>query len=773
MAPPRPNRTTLNYGDLDQLGGAPPPQQSPFGPAVIDLSNARAPQPIAPDADGVVKIDHADGAVTIELNPSSINPTDKPDSDNLAEQMSEDELSRIAAEILDGVEQDEQSRKDWLETRAKAIRMLALKIDEPRGDMGTSAAPLEGMSTVRHPLLLQAAVAFQAGARAELLPADGPAKVRNDMPPGAPQAPPPAPGQPPQPHPDQGSAPLDEMANLLESKFNHYLTSVDKEYVADTDRMFFNVAWGGDGFKKIYHCPLKRRPISRSVDPEDLIVSDSEIDLHSCPRITQRIRMSRATLRRMQIVGAYRDIDIPRDPSPFIVDVVTKERADITGQSPQPARPKDMPYTIYESYVELDLDEFAPKQFKGEALPLPYRVAIEKDSRKILAIHRDWDEKDELCNRRRTFVQFPFIRGIGFYGIGFVHLIGQIVVALTAGWRLALDSGMFGNFSGFAYAKQAGRQLTNQFRCPPGGGIGLDVPGNMSIKDVLMPFPYKEMGPAFPAWLNHVEELGKQVAMVANSNVSEGTQNAPVGTTLALIEQNSKVVASAFKRLHAAQAEEFAALKDLFAEDPDAMFRDEKAGQQTPQWQRDKFQTAIQQYDLVPVADPNNPTSLHRSGKAAVLKMLQKDNPQIYNAMAIDRRVLSLSNIDPEGIFMPPLSQDQQLQQAMRNPQVMLAQAKLQLQQQQINIKQKQLQIQAAEAAMKQQGIAADRASDQQIAQAELDLKREQLQADMMELRIKQLDTEMSHVTALSGGSSSHPPRPGAGHAPPMRQGAP
>lgn len=618
--------------------------------------------------DGVLKIENEDGTVTIDFNPSESDlsddnePEDNNFSANLAKKMDESKLATIATDLLDGIQRDDDSRKDWLETRALGIGLLGLKLEKPRSDAGSSSAPLEGMSTVRHPLLLEATVSFQATARAELLPASGPVKVRNDTPfppssviaktlpkPPAPPSPtglspPPEPPLPPQDGPD-------ELAQALEKDFNHYLTCIATEYVPDTDRMLFYVGFGGDGFKKVYNCPLRRRPVSESIDAEDLIVSNSATDLHNCIRITHRIKMRKSILKRMQILGVYRDVDLSPPAVQPPKNPVEKIKDEIAGQTKVAQQPEDRDYEVYEIYCELDLDEFAPKHFKNKGLPLPYRVTIEKESRKILDIRRNWEEDDKECMAKRYFVQFPLIRGLGFYGLGYIHLLGNTTVALTAAWRLQLDNGMFSNFPGFLYAKGIGRQYTNQFRVPPGGGVPVDIGAQQSIRDAIMPLPYKETGPSFSAFSTHVEEVGRRLASTANINVGEGKQDAPVGTTLALIEQASKVMDSAHKRLHAAQAEEFGLLKERFKEDPEAFWRHNK--KTTIAWQKDQFIKALDDHNIVPVADPNNPTSLHRMAKAMAIKELQKASPNLYDPMSVDRRVMSIADINPEGLFRP------------------------------------------------------------------------------------------------------------------------
>jgi hypothetical protein len=753
-----------NRRDAADIGTMRPDMNSPSnapitGPSIVDLGAGTS---MAIDQSGqATSFELGDGSVLIDLNPFGMAETQESDEDdrdgafgdNLAIDMDRTELARISAELLDGIRQDEESRRDVLETRQKGIKLLGLKIEEPRGDTGTSSAPLEGMSTVRHTLLLEACASFQAGARAELLPSEGPVKVRVDTPIGAPPA---QPGQPPQ---GLGTQPLDELAEGLQKEMNNYLTTTASEYVPDTDRMLFTVAFSGDGFKKLYHDPLKRRPVSISVDPEDLIVSNMATDIESCGRVTHRMRMRRSILRRMQILGAYRDVPLQQAAVADVPDAVKQEIADVQGAKVEPMRPKDVDYTLYECYTELDLDEFAPPQFKGKALPLPYRVTIEKDSHQILEISRNWKPEDSLCQARQTFVQYPFIPALGFYSLGFLHLLGNTTLALTAATREMLDAGMFANFPGFVYAKQVGRQLTNQFRCPPGGGVAIDLPSGQKVGDVVMPLPYKEVGPAFPAFIQHVEQNGRQLAMVSNAPVAEGKQDAPVGTTLALIEQQTKVLGSAFKRLHIAQSREFKLLVELFEEDPAALWRHSK--KPVVAWTKRLVLQALQKYELVPVADPNNPTSLHRMAKAAMLKTLQTANPNIYDPIAVDRRILTMAAIDPEGLFKGPQPQGP-------DPMMMLMMARMQIAQLQLQIKDKEMQIKSATAAMQQQGKAADRASKERIEILKGQIVASQQEMQMIMDRLK-LNADM--IMHVHGMMTKQHGGPTAFEGPPGQQG--
>lgn len=716
----------------------PYPTPTPPALSLVDGTNREQKTPDVSYEDGALKINNADGSVTIDFNAGDEKDEGPEDTDfnkNLAKEINDGELSSIATSLLEGIENDIQSRKEWVDTRSLGIALLGLKLEKPRSDAGTSSAPLEGMSVVRHPLLLEATVSFQATARAELLPAAGPVKVRNDSP------------VPPKDVLRETSASQDladsmqnkdDLSQALEKDMNHYLTHIATEYVPDTDRMLFYVGFGGDGFKKVYNCPLRRRPVSESVDAEDMIVSNAATDMRNCSRVTHRIRMRKSTLRRMQILGAYRDVELSL-PIPKPPDAAEKKKQEIAGVKDTHKRPEDQDYTIYECYCELDLNEYAPKEFKGKGVPLPYRVTIEDGSRKVLDVRRNWDEEDEQCLAKHYFVQFPFIRGLGFYGLGYIHLLGNTTSALTASWRLMLDAGMFSNFPGFLFAKGAGRQNTNTFRVAPGTGQGVDVGSQGSIRDSIMPLPYKEVGASFTSFVSHVEEVGRRLASTANSNVGEGKQDAPVGTTLALIEQASKVMDSAHKRLHAAQAEEFKLLKERFREDPEAFWRHNK--KPTIQWKKDQFIAALNACELVPVADPNNPTSLHRAAKAQIIKTLQAASPDLYDPTAVDMRIFRISDIDPEGLFRPTPAP------AAPDPRMVAIQEKAKAQQNQSQIQLLEAQIKAASS----QAAVADKEKDRQSRE-----RLEQMKIQLQALKLQQEQIIHAHDAQRDAAMAAH-----------------
>ncbi|MDE2096877.1 MAG: hypothetical protein KGL39_06480 [Patescibacteria group bacterium] len=716
-----------------------PPLTVPFGPLPAVAQSAPVEVKLWDDEPrqngNAVEKPQSDGGVIVDFNPKgrkqSQGSTGRFDA-NLAEKMDESELDEIASDLLRGIAADDQSRQDWLTTHAEGIKLLGLVLEDSGSAPDASSAQFEGLSTSRHPLMLEACLLFQAEARAALLPAAGPVKVRDDQPPkpempapiiaptvnammghngGHPLAPPPMNGVPIPPPPPPAAAvppmgvaqapavsippnpaggptvpggaappvaavPLNPplspagqqplrstLADALEKDFNHYLTTTAKEYYPDTDRMAFLTGFGGQGVKKVYNCPLRRRPVSESISVENFIVSDALTDLGNAARITHEIKMRPSVLRRMQLLGVYRDIDLSQpvqaEPNP-----VTEAKSEIVGVTVVKTNPEDQDYNLYECYCELELDEFAPPQFKRKGVALPYRVTIDRDSRKILEIRRNWREDDKECVAREFFVDYSYVKAFGFYGIGLLHILGNTTRVLTAAWRELIDSGMYANFPGFLYNKGLGRQITNQFRPGPGQGVGFDA-GLQSLKDAVVPMPYKDLGPQFVAFIEHVEQLGQRVGSTANVGVGEGKQDAPVGTTLALIEQATKQIGAALKRFHTAQAKEFQLLADRFRDDPGAFWRFNK--KPAMPWEEQQFLAALNDFDLVPVSDPNNPTRMHRLAKAQLLFQMAQAAPLLFKLKNVATRIGQAYDIEDFGDLLsdqdPSQQQGQQPQQ--------------------------------------------------------------------------------------------------------------
>lgn len=607
--------------------------------------------------DGTIEITLPDGSVVIDLSPRMDRAFRQTGHDeNLADKIDLAELGRISGDLWNGITADDQSRQQWLEQRARGIELLGLKIDDPKSDIA-SGAPLEGMSTVRDPILLEGCVRFMSNASAELLPAQGPVKVRNDGP---------------------GTNAIDDQAESLEKDMNAYLTTTASDYYPDTKRMLFMVGFGGQAFKKVYHSPIKNRPVSEYVDAKDMIVNNAAVDLSSASRYTHVVRMKPSDMKRMQLLGVYRNVSLsPTQPD---IDAVQRKIDTVQGIQPSNSRPEDADYELWECYCELDIAGFEhTEKGKPTGLPLPYRVTIDKNSQQILEIRRDWTKGDPEYARRKTFAEYYYIKALGFYGIGLLHMLANIATALTAGIRETLDAGMFANFPGFLYLKSgSNRQMTNHFRVPPGGGAGLDSNGNQSIKDMAMPLPYKAPDAAFMQFLSALREVGQRVGGMAEIAVGEGRQDAPVGSTLALIEQALKVEGAVHKGLHASQSEELRMLKDLFREDPAALWRHQK--RKAPKWNEQTLVNALDNVDLVPQADPNTPSHMQRLLRVMALKQLQAANPQLYDAKKVDERALRMIGIeDPDELFS-----QQQPGPPPPDPKLLVAQLQAQLKQAEI-----------------------------------------------------------------------------------------
>lgn len=610
------------YRESDLLQGAAMPFEEYEGE--IDLGEEN---PFYISDSGAKITTMPDGSIEIDTNPNEI-------SDrifggfyaNLAEEMDEYDLNSLAEDILQGIQDDLASRSDFEAQYEKAMDLLGLKIEQAGTDTSTGS-----ISKVHHPLLMEAVVRYQANARAEMLPASGPVKVRDDST---------MPGQK-----------RSEMADKLEIDMNHYLTSVAKEYYPDFDRMLFSEGLVGCAFRKIYHCPMRRRPVVDFITAMDLIVSNYVTDLTNAGRITHRIRMRQSVMKRMQYLGMYRDCPLVQ-PSENAPDTTQKEQA-LSGISlSSTTLPDDYQHELYETYVELDLVGYEHE----EGLPLPYRVTIDKTSRKILEIRRNWKEEDPFCVARRRFVKYGLIPGLTFYDYGYIHLLGNTTRALTAIERQLLDAGQFANFPGLLITKQGSRQTTNQIRIPPGGAHEIETNG-LPISDTVMPLPYKEPSSVLAALATTIAADARNLAGSAELPVGEGRADIPVGTIMAMIEQSTKVMGAIHKRNHTSQQEEFEILRELFLEDPESIWK--YADRSEHKW---SDIAELSDKRLVPASDPNVPSHMHRVMQVTALIQRADAKPDLYNARAVEKICLKtlgfndmeLLNPEPQPGQQPP-----------------------------------------------------------------------------------------------------------------------
>jgi hypothetical protein len=590
------------------------------------------------DARGRLHIETPDGGIIIRTNwRAPVEADDGKHTANLALKMSDAALAVLADDLLRGIQADDLSRREWLQGLADAVEMLGLRLKKSGASADDGAAPLEGMATYDHPLLLQAVIRFQADFVAEMLPADGPVKVRSD----------------------ETEAPVgmdnqaeemteDDLAASLEKDLNHYLTVTATEYYPDTTRMSFRVGLFGGGFKKVYDCPLRKRPVSESIEINDLIVDHSATDIQNASlvgRVTHRIKMQNAMLRRMIKAGVYRDVELT-EPT---------EQADALEQAERRAQgltmfsqlAADHPHTIFECSTGLDPEVVGDGA--GDGTYRPYKVTIEETSRTVLSIRRNWAEDDELKMPRREYVKYAYIDGLGFYPIGLFHILGNTVRALTAAFREFLDAGMFANFPGGLISDVGGRQITNEIRVAPGSLAPIQT-GGKPISDVVMNLPYRSPDAAFMGFIQHLEDSGKALGGEVSAPLSEGRSNMPVGTMLAAIEQAVKPLKGVFKGLHRAQAEEFQLLRDRFKENPSALWR--YNARPARGWQEPELVQALGNCNLVPMADPNTSSQVQRVAIAGALFELAQAAPMLFKLRDTALRLMRMIGVpDPEAIL--------------------------------------------------------------------------------------------------------------------------
>jgi len=664
------------------------------------------------DKGNILRIEHPDGSISISLNGKGIGGEEseaeraKDWFRNLVDDIDGGELTRISEELMRGIGDDIESRREWIEDRAQGIKLLGLKIEIPGLQGAADGAPVEGMSRIRHPLLLEAVLRFQANARSEMLPTDGPVKVRNDA--------------------VQSTIQQDELGNALEKDLNHYLTAVASEYYPDTDRMLLMLGFGGTAFKKVYYCPLRNRPVSESVDADDLIVSNSATDLRNAKRVTHRTKMRPSTVKRLQILGVYRDIDLS-DPKPIDLDSVQREKNAQQGISGDSFNPEDRDREIYECYCELDIGGFEHKYKKKiSGLEIPYRVTIDVSTKEILSIVRNFDEDDaELPTARQNFVKYTFVPGMGFYDLGLLHILGNTTNALTAAWREMLDAGMYANFPGFLMADTGARQNTNIFRVPPGGGA-LVKTGGQPINQAIMPLPYKDVGAGLMNLTENMAQTGARVGGTAEMAVGEGRADAPVGTTLAMIEQATKILNAVHKRMHAAQAEEFQLLARCFRENPESFWQ--RKGKPSYPWSEQTFVQALNDCELIPQADPNTASHTQRLMKVMALKQLQSASPSMYDPIAIDTAALkAIGWSNPEQFLAP------QSAQSRPPPELIQAQALMKTNEMKAQASMMDSQTKARAAEMKGEADLMKAKIDMMKAQNELALAEEELRSKSMD----------------------------------------
>lgn len=581
-------------------------------------------------SDGVGITINEDGSVEIGPPESpELDPASGKFDENLADKLDSGTLSSVAEDIIEGVQADLMSRSGFIENYNKGLELLGLKIEEST----TTRTQKRNVSRVGHPLLLEAVVRFQAQARAEILPAFGPCKVAEI---------------------GGSTEEQDQLASDLESDMNYFLTQVDKGYYSDFDRGLFALGFGGNLIKKAYHDPIKRLPLSRSIQIEDFIVSENASDLYDAQRKTHRIFMTAGEIKKMQFAKAYRDIEI--GDGQFSNDPTKQKQGDIIGVAFSQNRQQDQEHEIYETYTDIDPARLGYKE-KGapEGLPLPYIMTIDCSSRGVLALRRNWKKGDpQFCERRR-FVHYGLIPSFGFLCLGYLHLLGNQTRALRAIWRILIDAGMFANFPGGMKAKSV-RTDTNEISPGPGEFVDIDIGPFDNIKDAFMMMPYKDISPTFIQLSEIIGQDSQRMGGLPEMEVGEGRTHIPVGTMMSMIEQATQTMVSVHKRMHSAMQEELSLLKELFSEDPDALAR--LARDPARKW---TVGAEFDNLNLVPASDPNIPSQTHRVQQATALVSLSQSQVgmQLYDQMAVQKRVLKAIGMNDWQTLVHPASPQQ------------------------------------------------------------------------------------------------------------------
>jgi len=541
-----------------------------------------------------------DGGVTIDFEPIEQRGMSDDFYANLAEEMPDRELGRIAGELLSEYDANKASRQEWEDAYANGLELLGFNYEE-------RTQPFRGSSGVTHPLLAEAATQFQAQAFNELLPASGP--VRTAI---------------------VGAETRDkqQQSQRVRQFMNYYITNVMEEYTPELDQMLFYLPLAGSTFKKVYFDENLGRAVSKFVPAEHLVVPYETSDLETCPNITQTLRISLNELRKKQISGFY--LDIPVLPGQAEGDSVSDEINRIDGMTPNQI---DYDCTLLECHVDLDIEGYEEKDDDGEptGIKVPYVVTISQDNGQILSIRRNYREDDDMKRKIQYFVHYKFLPGFGFYGLGLIHTIGGLSRTATAALRQLIDAGTLSNLpAGF---KARGLRIRDDDDpLQPGEFRDVDAPGG-AIRDSLMPLPFKGPDSTLFQLLGFVVDAGRRFATITDMKVGDGNQQAAVGTTIALLEQGSRVMSAVHKRLHYAMRLEFKILSRVMSESLPGEYPYSVEGEDSAVKATD-FDDRV---DVIPVSDPNVFSQAQRIALAQTKLQLAGAAPDLHNMYEVYR----------------------------------------------------------------------------------------------------------------------------------------
>ena len=576
----------------------------------IDKAMYAAPQGL-PDLEGPdVEIEIVDpeevdvkiGEMEIQMGGEEIEDFDA----NLAEYLPESVLLQIASELLEDFQSDIDSRRDWIQTYVDGLELLGLKIEE-------RSEPWEGACGVYHPVLAEAVIKFQSETIMETFPAAGPVKGEIVG--------------------KETSEKKDAMERVVED-MNHELTDVMQEFRPEHERMLWGVGLSGNGFKKVYVDPSLDRQVSMYIPAEDLVVPYGASSLESAERITHVMRKTENELKRLQYEGFYRDLNLGSPDN--VLDEIEKKIAEKLGFRAS----TDDRFKVLEMHCHLDLEGFEHTDKHGEptGIALPYVVTIEKSNGQVLAIRRNWDPDDKTQQKRQHFVHYGYIPGFGFYHFGLIHLIGAFAKSGTSILRQLVDAGSLSNLPG-GFKTRGLRVKGDDTPIAPGEFRDVDVPSG-AMKDNIMPLPYKEPSQTLMALLNQIVEEGRRFASSGDLKASDMSSQAPVGTTLAILERTLKVMSAIQARIHYSMKQEFKLLKKIIAD-----YAPEDYSYQPTSGSRKARKSDYDMVNIIPVSDPNAATMSQKVVQYQAALQLSQTAPQLYNLPYLHRQMLEVIGI--------------------------------------------------------------------------------------------------------------------------------
>ena len=560
-----------------------------------------------------------EGGAEIEFNPSTVNPEGGEDHfANLAEFLEDDVLDPLGSELMDKYKEYKQSRQEWEESYREGLNLLGFKYI-------TRTEPFRGASSVTHPVLAEAVTQFQAQAYKELLPADGPVRtqIMGDL-----------------------SVAKEEQGKRVKDFMNYQIMDQMKEYEPEFDQMLFYLPLSGSTFKKVYYDDLLGRAVSKFIPAEDLVVPYSATSLEDAEAVIHVIRMSQNDLRKQQINGFYKDIDLGEPP--IQEDKLKQKELELEGI--QQSGQEDM-YTILEMHVNVDLaghEDVDPEDGEPTGIQLPYIVTINEATNDILSIRRNYGEADPLKKKKDYFVHFKFLPGLGFYGLGLIHMIGGLSRTATVALRQLLDAGTLANLpAGF---KTRGVRMRDDAQpLQPGEFRDVDVPGG-NIQDQFMQLPFKGPDQTLLTLMGVCVSSAQRFASIADAQVGDMNQQAAVGTTVALLERGSRVMSAIHKRLYVGLKNEFRLLAEVFKS-----YLPQEYPYDVPGASRNvKVKDFDEKVDILPVADPNIYSQTQRISMAQTQLQLAQSNPKIHNLYQAYRSMYDAIGVKNVNAILPP-----------------------------------------------------------------------------------------------------------------------